>query len=141
MTVTVAGHAPAPRPVNFLHAVHSARTCVECHSTPVSLAPPPEKAQCRDCHTDHHAAGRACTSCHTIATTAAAHRTPETAHQRCDGCHTATTIAQLTPTRSFCGTCHTPKLVKHYEPRECTTCHFLAEPATYRSELMTPARQ
>lgn len=137
MTVTVRDRQPRPRPVDFLHSPHLARTCVECHTTPVTLAPSPDKAQCRDCHGEHHAAGRSCASCHATVELAAAHATLEVAHQRCDACHTATTIAQLTPTRSFCGTCHSEKVRDHYVQKECSVCHFLAEPGAYRSKLVT----
>jgi hypothetical protein len=135
VTVTVPGRQPNPRPVGFQHAQHVSRTCVECHTTPVTLVPSPAAAQCRDCHTDHHAAGRECSSCHTSADPKVGHTTLEIAHQRCGACHTATTVAQLTPTRSFCATCHAAKAKDHYEQRECTVCHFLAEPAAYRSKL------
>jgi hypothetical protein len=138
--VTVAGHEPKPRSVEFLHARHAKRTCIECHTTPVSLEPSKAKAECRDCHEDHHAAGRTCSTCHAPAQPATAHKTLETAHQRCDACHTATTVARLTPTRSFCGTCHTAKTTNHYDAKECTVCHFLADPAAYRSKLVTQSR-
>jgi hypothetical protein len=65
----------------------------------------------------------------------AAHTTLEVSHQRCDACHTAATVARLTPTRTFCATCHTTKATDHYEPRECTVCHFLADPGAYRAKL------
>lgn len=139
MTVTVPGHAPSPRPVDFLHSMHSARKCMECHNTPVTLTPSPAKAQCRDCHEDHHAAARSCVGCHAITEPKAAHKTLETAHQRCDACHTATTIARLTPTRNFCSTCHTTKAKNHYDQKECSVCHFLAEPRAYQAKLITSA--
>jgi nitrate/TMAO reductase-like tetraheme cytochrome c subunit len=137
MTVTVPGHDPRPRPVDFFHAVHTKRACLECHTTPVTLALSTPQAQCKDCHSDHHAAGRNCSACHTVADPKLAHQSLETAHQRCDACHTATTIAELTPTRSFCSTCHAAKAKGHYDQKECTVCHFLAEPGTYRSRLIT----
>ena len=137
MTVTVPGHDPRPRPVDFFHAVHSKRTCLECHTSPVTLGLSTAQAQCKDCHTDHHAVDRNCSACHTIAEPKLAHRTLEAAHQRCDACHTAATIAELTPTRSFCSTCHTAKAKGHYEQKECSVCHFLAEPGVYRSRLLT----
>jgi hypothetical protein len=137
VTVTVAGHPPNPRDVPFVHAQHSSRPCLECHTTPVSLAPAPAKAQCTDCHAEHHAVERTCVACHRVAEPRAAHPTPEAAHQRCDACHTRTTIERLTPTRSFCSTCHLPQRTNHYEPRECTACHFLTEPAGYRPRLIT----
>lgn len=137
VTVTVPGHEPHPQPVDFFHALHTKRTCVECHSTPVTRALSAAQAQCKDCHSDHHAIGRNCSACHTIADPKAAHRSLEAAHQRCDACHTATTIAELTPTRSFCSTCHAAKAKGHYDQKECSVCHFLAEPGVYRSKLVT----
>ena len=135
VAVAVPGHSPTPRPVDFFHARHSSRKCVDCHTAPVTLAPPPAIAQCKDCHDEHHAAGRTCSSCHTLADPKAAHTTLETAHQRCDACHTPATVAQLTPTRTFCSTCHAAKAANHYAPKECTACHFLTEPGTYRGKL------
>ena len=137
MTVTVPGHEPQPRPVDFFHALHTKRTCLECHTTPVTRALSAAQAQCKDCHTDHHAVGRNCSACHRIADPKFAHRTLEAAHQRCDACHTATTVAELTPTRSFCSTCHATKAKGHYDQKECSVCHFLAEPAVYRASLIT----
>jgi hypothetical protein len=136
VTVTVPGHAPKQRPVNFLHERHASRQCVECHTTPVTLAPAPAKAECKDCHSEHHGVNRTCSSCHTIADPRAAHTTLQI-HQRCDACHTPTTVARLTPTRSLCATCHPQKATNHYDQKECSACHFLAEPAVYRSKLTT----
>lgn len=135
VTVAVPGHSPVPRPVDFFHARHASRKCVDCHTAPVTLAPAPAIAQCKNCHDEHHAAGRTCSSCHTLADPKAAHASLEVAHQRCDACHTATTVAQLTPTRTFCSTCHATKAADHYAPKECTTCHFLSEPGSYRGKL------
>lgn len=137
MTITVPGHDPRPRPVDFFHAMHTKRTCVECHSTPVTREVSAAQAQCKDCHSDHHAAGRNCSSCHAIADPKFAHRTLDAAHQRCDACHTASTVAELTPTRSFCSTCHATKAKGHYDQKECSVCHFLADPATYKSRLIS----
>jgi nitrate/TMAO reductase-like tetraheme cytochrome c subunit len=141
VTVQVADRQPRPRPVNFLHSPHLSRACVECHTTPVTLAPAADKAQCRDCHEDHHAAGRTCASCHASVQPGPSHETLEIAHQRCDACHTPTTVARLTPTRSFCSTCHTDKAADHYVQKECSVCHFLAEPGAYRSRLVTPSSE
>jgi len=138
VTVTVPGRQPAARPVDFLHARHATRSCVECHTTPVTLGLSPDKAQCKDCHTEHHEAGRTCSACHTIAEPKVEHKTLEAAHQRCDACHTATTVARLTPTRSFCSTCHAAKAKDHYDQKECSVCHFLAEPGAYRAKLIAP---
>ena len=136
VTVAVPGRALKPRPVDFFHARHQARSCLECHTTPVTLVPP--RAICQDCHGEHHEAGRACSTCHTIADPGAAHTTLEVAHRRCDACHTPTTVARLTPVRSFCATCHLPQARDHYDARECSVCHFLAQPDAYRAQLSTP---
>ncbi len=141
LTVTVSGHPPRPRSVDFVHAQHAAQRCIECHTTPVTLALAPAKAQCRDCHIEHHAVDRSCSSCHRVAEPQLAHTTPEIAHQRCDACHTRTTIERLTPTRSFCSTCHLEMRTSHYEPRECTVCHFLAEPDAYQPQLITQSQR
>jgi hypothetical protein len=137
LMVTVPGAQPHPRPVEFLHGSHAELPCLECHTAPVTLAVAPPKAQCADCHTDHHTVERTCTTCHVVAEPEAAHQNLEVAHQRCDACHTAATVARLTPTRNFCATCHTAKATDHYEPRECTVCHFLAEPRAYQPKLTT----
>jgi hypothetical protein len=138
VTVTVPDQPPRARTVDFMHERHVSRPCVECHTTPVTMTPAPAKAQCMDCHTEHHAAGRNCSACHQIADPALAHKPVEVVHQRCDACHTRTSVAKLTPTRSFCSTCHVAKATNHYDERECTVCHFLAEPAAYRPKLLTP---
>ena len=140
VAVAVPGHQPVPRPADFLHTRHTAQTCTECHTTPVTLAPPPAIAGCKDCHAEHHEVNRACTACHAAADPRKGHPSLEAAHQRCDACHTPTTVARLTPTRSFCATCHVPKATNHYDQKECTTCHFLAEPDAYRSKLTTSPR-
>jgi hypothetical protein len=135
MTVTVPGHPAKPRPVDFVHSRHTMKKCVDCHTTPVTLAPAPAIAQCKDCHSDHHAADRACSTCHAAADPKAAHTSLEVAHQRCDACHTASTVAELTPTRTFCSTCHAEKAANHYLQKECSACHFLADPGAYRGKL------
>jgi hypothetical protein len=137
VTITVPSHPPNPRSVTFLHERHTGQRCIDCHTTPVTLAPAPAKAQCRDCHVEHHANGRSCGSCHVIDEPRLAHTSGEIAHQRCDACHTRTSIELLKPTRTFCSTCHLDVASNHYAPRECTVCHFLADPDVYRSKLVT----
>ncbi|MEX2177136.1 MAG: hypothetical protein WD801_00405 [Gemmatimonadaceae bacterium] len=136
ITVTVPGRSPATRPIDFLHARHETRSCMECHTTPVTLVPP--RTLCQDCHSEHHAVGRTCSACHAIADPRVAHTTLEVAHQRCDACHTPATIAGLTPVRAFCGTCHTAKATNHYDRQECSVCHFLTDPDAYRAKLTMP---
>ena len=138
MSVTVPGRAPKPRSVGFLHSQHASKTCVECHTTPVTLAAAPAKASCNDCHSDHHAESSTCTACHRIADPKAEHKPTEVTHQQCDACHTRTVIAGLTPTRSLCSSCHTAKATAHYDNKECSTCHFLAAPNVYRAKLTRP---
>ncbi|HZJ01515.1 MAG TPA: hypothetical protein VFD22_12710 [Gemmatimonadaceae bacterium] len=140
-TVSVPGHAPRPRTVDFFHSLHVKKACIDCHTTPVTLEPAAGVKACSSCHQDHHAAGRNCLVCHAPVQPKLAHQSIEASHQRCDACHTATTIARLTPTRTFCSTCHTDKLASHYVQKECTVCHFLADPATYRSRISSRARE
>ncbi len=140
VTVAVRDHAPRPRSVTFLHEHHTSRRCVDCHTTPVTLTPAPAKAQCSDCHAEHHANGRSCATCHGGAEPRLAHPSGDVAHQRCDACHTRTTIERLTPTRDFCTNCHVDVAPSHYASRECTVCHFLAEPDLYRPKLLSTPR-
>lgn len=135
--VTVPDSAPRPRDIPFSHPTHtSQKKCVECHTTPVSLAPSATLVGCRSCHEDHHTGDRTCSSCHSLKGTQSRHTDPRAAHQRCDACHTRSTVALLNPVRAFCVTCHSPQREEHYEPRECTVCHFMSEPATFRSRLL-----
>ena len=138
VTVSVPGRAAKPRPVEFLHARHASRSCVECHTTPVTLAAAPTKASCNDCHGEHHTQTSTCTACHRIADPKAEHKPTDLTHQQCDACHTRTVIAGLTPTRSLCSSCHTARATGHYDSRECSTCHFLAAPNVYRAKLTKP---
>jgi hypothetical protein len=139
VTVAVPGHEPKARTIDFVHQRHASRSCVECHTTPVTLAPEEAKVQCKSCHTEHHAEQRTCSTCHRIAEPKAAHASPQI-HQRCDACHTPSIVARLTPTRKLCATCHAQKTTGHYDQKECSACHFLAAPSVYRSKLMTQPR-
>lgn len=124
------------RDIDFAHATHTGLRCVDCHTQPVTLAPTEAVRTCSDCHSDHHAAQRACATCHTGDEMRVAHAEDVTAsHQRCDACHTASTVALLVPDRSFCLTCHGDQQADHYPRRECTTCHFLKPPAEFRRHL------
>ena len=128
------------RPVNFAHQTHGALRCTQCHTEPVTLAPAPTARGCRDCHADHHTAGRTCANCHSGEQLRSAHaKNPAASHRACDACHTATTVALLTPDRSFCLTCHLRRR-DHYIQGQCTTCHFLKPPAEYRSHLIGSRR-
>jgi hypothetical protein len=135
--VAVAEHAARERSVTFDHTRHSTRKCVACHTTPVTLVADPAVA-CRDCHENHHAAGRECRTCHGAAEPRAAHATLADMHVACDNCHAAGIVAQLTPNRTFCQTCHADKQA-HFADRQCTTCHFLASPEEFRVHLRKDA--
>jgi len=136
LTVAVRGQPPRPRTVVFRHVLHVTRPCSGCHTMPVWLEPADSVLSCAGCHDDHHQAARACDGCHTERAAFAPHAPPAEAHERCDRCHQARTIARLVPDRSLCLTCH-PSRRTHGTPNQCTTCHFLQDPATYRSRLLT----
>ena len=122
--------------MGFAHPVHEGLRCVQCHTEPVTLAPTPAARACRDCHGDHHTAGRTCAACHKGEQLRSAHRRDvSVSHQKCDACHTASTVALLSPDRSFCLTCHQPQR-EHYVQGQCTTCHFLKQPAEFRPHLL-----
>jgi hypothetical protein len=141
VAIAVRDSAERSRPVSFAHSVHSDLGCIQCHTEPVSLAPPPAVRACRDCHADHHAAGRTCATCHTGEQLRSAHAKDVSAsHRACDACHTASTVALLTPDRSFCLTCHKPQ-ADHYVRGQCTTCHFLKPPAEFRPHLLGSQRK
>lgn len=134
--IAIRDSAARSRPVGFAHPVHDGLRCVQCHTEPVTLAPAASARTCRDCHGDHHAAGRTCATCHTGAQLRTAHsKDLSVSHQKCDACHTASTVALLTPDRSFCLTCHQPQR-EHYVRGQCTTCHFLKQPTEFRPHLL-----
>ncbi|HEX6407146.1 MAG TPA: hypothetical protein VFZ90_08160 [Gemmatimonadales bacterium] len=136
--VVVPKHPPRPRPVSFDHSAHAKVQCIQCHTVPVTMAPKAEAATCTSCHDDHHTTNRNCASCHQNPDIVEAHARPVDAHSGCDECHEPATVAALTPTRSFCLTCHS---VDHYAERECTQCHFLESPEAYRRHLKEPGRE
>lgn len=137
--VAVRGHPERPRIVSFQHATHVAVACLECHTRPVSLAPPEEVTTCSSCHQQHHQRDQSCAACHATPQLLPAHRRPVETHQACDACHRPAQIAELVPTRQLCLTCHQPQ--DHYPPRECTACHFQATPEQFRSRLSTGGRE
>ena len=137
--VGVSRHPRRAREVDFAHQSHRDVACVKCHQTVVSLAPTPEAADCSGCHENHHTADRDCATCHRTAGIVTAHEPPVDAHLKCDQCHASATVSVLTPTRSFCLTCHDAE-VDHYAPKECTVCHLQATPEGYRTRL-TGARE
>jgi hypothetical protein len=137
LRVAVQNNTPRERDVTFSHATHQSTRCVECHTTPVTLAPAPPVVACTGCHESHHAAGRTCSGCHTGAGLDAAHRPGLASHTGCDRCHRSATVSELVPSRSLCLTCH-ERQREHYAAKECTTCHFQAEPAAFRRHLLQP---
>jgi hypothetical protein len=135
LTVAVAAHAARPRPVDFAHTAHQRLRCVECHTTPVSLAPGADVKTCSACHERHHAAARDCAGCHSGTWVRDAHAAPVETHAGCDACHKVTTVALLVPDRGLCLTCHAAQRAKHYADRECSVCHLQATPEQYRAHL------
>ncbi len=132
VSITVGKHAAVPRTVGFSHDRHLRTACASCHIPP-QLTPPDSVRTCKACHDQHHEERRNCAACHSRGDLPAAHS--RDAHVGCDACHKSTTIAQLTPNRQFCLSCHT-KQGDHQPQQECTTCHFLQTPAEYRSHLL-----
>ncbi|MFZ5624728.1 MAG: hypothetical protein ACOY71_09915 [Gemmatimonadota bacterium] len=137
MSVQMPKREPRQRAVPFDHGKHARANvkCVDCHTTPVTMEPAGEPAECRTCHDQHHSAERSCATCH--AGTAEAEGAHErTAHVACDACHTPARIRQLTPNRQFCLTCHASQDVDHYAPESCTVCHLQATPEEWQTHLM-----
>ena len=127
------------RELPFSHPGHARFQCLECHSTPVTLAPSAETTSCRNCHESHHESARNCAACHTGYDIRAKHSPDiEASHQRCDACHAAGTVRLLDPTRSFCQTCHEAQRTDHHPEKQCTVCHLLSEPAEWKRRLITP---
>jgi hypothetical protein len=137
--VTVPKHAPRQRPVIFEHSEHVKPACAQCHSTPVSLEPEPRAQACVACHEDHHTAQTNCAACHRTTQITQAHAAPIDAHGGCVECHDQSTVTRLTPTRSFCLSCHSSN-VDHYAPKECSQCHLLSSPEAYRAHLLGSER-
>ena len=136
ISIAIRDSTARSRPVGFEHQAHAELRCPQCHTEPVTLALTPAARACRDCHADHHAPDRACATCHTGDQLKSAHAKDISAsHRGCDACHTAATVALLTPDRSFCLTCHAPQR-DHYPRGQCTTCHFLKQPAEFRPHLL-----
>jgi hypothetical protein len=134
VSVTVPRHPARERPVAFAHERHDSLPCIGCHVGAVTFAPADSARSCDGCHVAHHQSGRNCATCHRTPSITSAHAPPVNAHARCDACHTPSRIAALTPSRSFCLVCHAPE-VDHHAPAECSTCHFLADPADVQPSL------
>lgn len=133
----VPGAEAVHRTAEFAHPTHADLACVECHTTPVTLAPTEEVVTCASCHEKHHAADVTCAGCHTADEgVEEAHAPPAPAHEACAACHTPSTISAMAPDRSFCLTCHQEQL-DHEPDGACTSCHLLESPADYRPRLAT----
>lgn len=139
VTVTVPAHAPRPRDVTFQHDAHASVACKECHTTPVSLEPTPAAGSCTACHEQHHTEAVNCAACHAGGDVAAPHTPPAVAHEGCSACHTPGRIADLTPSRPFCLTCHQPQ-AEHFPAQDCTPCHLDATPAEWKQRLTVGAK-
>lgn len=141
VTVHVTGSRPAAAPrereVEFSHGEHAELSCNSCHTTPVTLASADSVQTCAACHARHHRPRRSCALCHRTDEVMPAHAKLPDAHTDCSACHAAATVARLEPVRNFCLGCHSES-VNHYAPRECSVCHFQADPATLKPRL-TPA--
>jgi hypothetical protein len=135
VTVTTKDHAPLERWVGFAHNDHAKAACADCHRPP-DAAPVDSVRSCAGCHVTHHEGQADCSTCHGDAATAAEGADAHTraTHGGCDACHDPVRVAELIPNRAFCVTCHMTER-DHKPAKECTTCHFLEEPGTYRSHL------
>jgi hypothetical protein len=135
-TIAAARTAPHPRTVPFRHAWHTGQRCTTCHGEPVSLAPVDSARTCSGCHASHHETGRDCASCHRqVAAATTAHQRQPQSHVECTACHATRVVAELTPARSFCLSCHESR-VDHYRDRECITCHLQSTPEEFRARLI-----
>jgi nitrate reductase cytochrome c-type subunit len=63
----------------------------------------------------------------------AAHKDDD--HLTCASCHARETVAQLTPNRAFCVTCHADQ-AKHKPARDCSSCHFGGTPAALHRRML-----
>ncbi len=139
LAIAPAGRSSRLRSVTFSHDKHAKLRCTGCHSESVTRRPADSVTSCRGCHEQHHAPERDCSACHRTSTILVSHARPVRAHVGCNACHATPAIAGLSPTRSFCLTCHGAN-VDHHRDEECSTCHFQASPTEYRPRLLRPAK-
>lgn len=113
--------APVRRDVPFGHADHVEPTCATCHDP--GLTRPLDTGACATCHTEHHAVGATCMSCHEQPA-ATAHSVES--HLTCGGagCHDNPVYDGLPRDRQGCLACH-QDLVEHRPGQECAECHAL----------------
>ena len=112
---------PIQRALPFGHAEHVEPTCATCHQA--GLTRPPDTGACATCHTEHHAVGATCMSCHEQPV-ASAHTVEN--HVTCggSGCHENPAYDAVPRDRQGCLACH-QDLVEHRPGQECAECHAL----------------
>lgn len=112
---------PVQRSLPFSHSDHAQPTCATCHQA--GLTRPLDTGACASCHTEHHAVGATCMSCHEQP--AASAHTVES-HVTCggSGCHDNPAYSGLPRDRQGCLACH-QDLVEHRPGQECAECHAL----------------
>jgi hypothetical protein len=130
---TVATAPERSREVEFSHVKHTDVACLDCHTTPVTLAASPQAVACQGCHDQHHEPARDCAACHRAPSNWDAHT--RASHVDCTACHQPTTVARLSPDRQFCLACHDPK-VDHQAGTACTVCHLFATPESFQPLLL-----
>lgn len=137
VTIEVRDAPRRTRGVDLLHGDHADVTCETCHSARPTMAVASDMADCVACHDDHHGPDRACSGCHVPVQPDGVHGPPAEAHRACASCHQMETVGRLYPDRALCLTCHGDQADHYADPmRECTTCHFLADPAVYHAVLV-----
>lgn len=106
------------RTLPFGHARHAQVACVECHGTPITLAP---NRACASCHVEHHRAEANCSACHSTISRSVH---PRHSHLSCSGtnCHASAVAPRPALSRNLCLTCH-PEQRTHETPRPCAACH------------------
>jgi hypothetical protein len=112
---------PVQRSLPFGHADHVEPTCATCHQA--GLTRPLDTGACATCHTEHHAVGATCMSCHEQPP-ASAHDLQS--HLTCggSGCHENPVYDAVPRDRQGCLACH-QDLVEHRPGQECAACHAL----------------
>jgi hypothetical protein len=106
------------RELPFEHRRHDAVACVNCHGTPVTLAP---NRECASCHAEHHRPEANCSGCHSTINRVVH---PRHSHMSCagSGCHAPTVAPRPALSRNLCLTCH-PEQRNHEPQGSCAACH------------------
>ena len=119
-------NASETRSIPFDHARHGGVACAQCHTNPVSRVP--EEGVCASCHSSHHQATSACTTCHGGANAIARHTAASHTSCASAACH-GERASGLPASREFCLTCHSAQ-ARHQPGRVCETCHHVITPGT-----------